>query len=328
MMPLGIPKVPYRMPGSQQADWVDIYNRMYRERIIFLGETIDDQIVNQIIAVMLFADSEAAQQVESAALLARQLAAPGRLGPPGLRLGPPCAPRWNASAVQTPVAAHGVASSLRRRRRCPASQLPAPSLTRNPSRRAGREEAAVPVHQLAGRLGDGRPRPLRHDGPRELRCHHGQCGRSGLKVPPWRFHSTLSRRPGAAFPGTRLRCGLGASHRAAQGPMRGCRPAVRPGRSAPKSPKPPNVVAFDTQVGMAASMGSFILGAGTRGKRIALPHSKTMIHQPMGGARGQAEDIRVQVRLGLGLGLGLGLELGLGSGLGLRLGFGEYLPAS
>lgn len=52
---------------------------------------------------------------------------------------------------------------------------------------------------------------------------------------------------------------------------------------------------FDTQVGMAASMGSFILGAGTRGKRIALPHSKTMIHQPMGGARGQAEDIRVQV---------------------------------
>lgn len=77
--------------------------------------------------------------------------------------------------------------------------------------------------------------------------------------------------------------------------MRGCRPAVRPGRSAPKSPKPPNVVAFDTQVGMAASMGSFILGAGTRGKRIALPHSKTMIHQPMGGARGQAEDIRVQV---------------------------------
>ena len=47
-------------------------------------------------------------------------------------------------------------------------------------------------------------------------------------------------------------------------------------------------------VGMAASMGSFILGAGQRGKRIALPHSKTMIHQPMGGARGQAEDIRIQ----------------------------------
>ena len=126
MMPLGIPKVPYRMPGSQQADWVDIYNRMYRERIIFLGETIDDQIVNQIIAVMLFADSEATQQVESVALLARQCAAPGRLGPPGHRPGPPCAPRWNASAVQTPVAAHGVASSLRRRRPCPASQLPTP----------------------------------------------------------------------------------------------------------------------------------------------------------------------------------------------------------
>ena len=58
MMPLGVPKVAYRLPGSQQGDWVDIYNRMYRERIIFLGEAIDDQLVNQIIAVMLFADSE------------------------------------------------------------------------------------------------------------------------------------------------------------------------------------------------------------------------------------------------------------------------------
>merc|ERR1719424_1050671 len=47
-------------------------------------------------------------------------------------------------------------------------------------------------------------------------------------------------------------------------------------------------------VGMAASMGSFILGAGTRGKRLALPHSRTMIHQPMGGARGQASDIKVE----------------------------------
>ena len=40
--------------------------------------------------------------------------------------------------------------------------------------------------------------------------------------------------------------------------------------------------------------GSFILGAGEKGKRIALPHSRVMIHQPMGGARGQAEDIRIE----------------------------------
>ena len=47
-------------------------------------------------------------------------------------------------------------------------------------------------------------------------------------------------------------------------------------------------------IGMAASMASFILGAGERGKRIALPHSRVMIHQPMGGSEGQAEDIRVE----------------------------------
>jgi ATP-dependent Clp endopeptidase proteolytic subunit ClpP len=40
------------------ADWIDIYNRLYRERIIFLGQQIDDELANQIIAVMLFSDSE------------------------------------------------------------------------------------------------------------------------------------------------------------------------------------------------------------------------------------------------------------------------------
>jgi len=47
-------------------------------------------------------------------------------------------------------------------------------------------------------------------------------------------------------------------------------------------------------VGMAASMASFILGAGSRGKRLALPKSRVMIHQPMGGSEGQAEDVRVE----------------------------------
>jgi len=143
MMPLGIPKVPYRMPGSQQADWVDIYNRMYRERIIFLGETIDDQIVNQIIAVMLFADSEDEKK------------------PQYLYINSP----------------------------------------------GGSVTAGLALYDTMGHVSSD---------------------------------------------------------------------------------------VITVNVGMAASMGSFILGAGTRGKRIALPHSKTMIHQPMGGARGQAEDIRVQ----------------------------------
>jgi len=47
-------------------------------------------------------------------------------------------------------------------------------------------------------------------------------------------------------------------------------------------------------VGLAASMGSVILAGGTKGKRFSLPHSKIMIHQPLGGAEGQASDIVIQ----------------------------------
>jgi len=47
-------------------------------------------------------------------------------------------------------------------------------------------------------------------------------------------------------------------------------------------------------LGEACSMGSFLLNAGTKGKRIALPHSRIMIHQPSGGARGQATDIMIE----------------------------------
>ncbi len=47
-------------------------------------------------------------------------------------------------------------------------------------------------------------------------------------------------------------------------------------------------------IGLAASMGAFLLAAGAKGKRRALPHSEIMIHQPSGGARGQASDIAIQ----------------------------------
>ena len=50
-------------------------------------------------------------------------------------------------------------------------------------------------------------------------------------------------------------------------------------------------------IGMAASMGAFLLSAGTKGKRIALPNSEIMIHQPLGGAKGQATDIKIQAEL-------------------------------
>ncbi len=49
-------------------------------------------------------------------------------------------------------------------------------------------------------------------------------------------------------------------------------------------------------IGQAASMGALLLGAGEKGRRYALPHSRIMIHQPLGGARGQATDIEIQAR--------------------------------
>lgn len=49
-------------------------------------------------------------------------------------------------------------------------------------------------------------------------------------------------------------------------------------------------------IGLAASMGAFLLSSGTKGKRYALPNSEIMIHQPLGGAQGQASDIEIQAR--------------------------------
>lgn len=49
-------------------------------------------------------------------------------------------------------------------------------------------------------------------------------------------------------------------------------------------------------IGQAASMGSFLLSCGTEGKRYVAPHARVMIHQPLGGARGQATDIQIQAK--------------------------------
>ena len=49
-------------------------------------------------------------------------------------------------------------------------------------------------------------------------------------------------------------------------------------------------------VGIAASMGAFLLSSGAKGKRYALPNSEVMIHQPLGGAQGQASDIEIQAK--------------------------------
>lgn len=49
-------------------------------------------------------------------------------------------------------------------------------------------------------------------------------------------------------------------------------------------------------IGQAASMGAFLLSSGAKGKRFSLPHSRIMIHQPLGGAQGQATDIQIQAK--------------------------------
>jgi ATP-dependent Clp protease, protease subunit len=57
-MPIGIPSVPYRLPGSSYEQWISIYSRLFRERIIFLAEEVDDEIANAIVAYMLYLDSD------------------------------------------------------------------------------------------------------------------------------------------------------------------------------------------------------------------------------------------------------------------------------
>lgn len=174
MMPIGVPKVAYRVPGSQQADWyvtrpyflvdfskryiivkvifshiltffsrVDIYNRLYRERIVFIGSEIDDELANQVIGVMLYLDSE---------------------------------------------------------------------------------DNSKPIYLY-------------------INCPGGSVI-SGLAIYDCMQHIQSE--------------------------------------------------VITINLGLAASMASFILAAGSKGKRLALPSSRIMIHQPMGGAQGQAEDIKVE----------------------------------
>lgn len=57
-MPIGVPSVPYRLPGSQYERWIDIYTRLSQERIIFLGQEVTDGLANRIVAYMLYLDSD------------------------------------------------------------------------------------------------------------------------------------------------------------------------------------------------------------------------------------------------------------------------------
>nr|YP_010419149.1 clp protease proteolytic subunit [Gyrotaenia microcarpa]USG52512.1 clp protease proteolytic subunit [Gyrotaenia microcarpa] len=57
-MPIGVPKVPFRNPGDEDASWVDVLNRLYRERFLFLGQEVDADISNQLIGLMVYLSIE------------------------------------------------------------------------------------------------------------------------------------------------------------------------------------------------------------------------------------------------------------------------------
>nr|UQV41919.1 clp protease proteolytic subunit [Fritillaria unibracteata var. longinectarea]UQV42000.1 clp protease proteolytic subunit [Fritillaria unibracteata var. longinectarea]UQV42082.1 clp protease proteolytic subunit [Fritillaria unibracteata var. maculata]UUG87251.1 clp protease proteolytic subunit [Fritillaria unibracteata] len=57
-MPVGVPKVPFRNPGEEDAVWVDVYNRLHRERLLFLGQEVDSEISNQLVGLMVYLSIE------------------------------------------------------------------------------------------------------------------------------------------------------------------------------------------------------------------------------------------------------------------------------
>nr|QXO02936.1 clpP-like protease [Cheirostylis thailandica] len=57
-MPVGIPKVPFRIPGEEDASWVDVYNRLHRERLLFLGQEVDSEISNYLVGIMVYLSIE------------------------------------------------------------------------------------------------------------------------------------------------------------------------------------------------------------------------------------------------------------------------------
>lgn len=61
-MPIGVPKVAYRLPGESAPQWVDLYNRLYRERVLFLGSGLDDELANQLNGIMLYLSAEDASK--------------------------------------------------------------------------------------------------------------------------------------------------------------------------------------------------------------------------------------------------------------------------
>nr|YP_010964715.1 ATP-dependent Clp protease proteolytic subunit [Hedysarum longigynophorum]WNM89370.1 ATP-dependent Clp protease proteolytic subunit [Hedysarum longigynophorum] len=57
-MPLGVPKVPFLLPGDEDASWIDLYNRLFQERLLFLGQEVKSEISNQLVGLMVYLSLE------------------------------------------------------------------------------------------------------------------------------------------------------------------------------------------------------------------------------------------------------------------------------
>nr|YP_009656615.1 clp protease proteolytic subunit [Medicago marina]QCO73506.1 clp protease proteolytic subunit [Medicago marina] len=57
-MPIGVPKVPFRLPEDDEASWVDLYNRLFQERLLFLGQEVNSEISNQLVGLMVYLSLE------------------------------------------------------------------------------------------------------------------------------------------------------------------------------------------------------------------------------------------------------------------------------
>nr|YP_010964563.1 ATP-dependent Clp protease proteolytic subunit [Hedysarum campylocarpon]WNM89218.1 ATP-dependent Clp protease proteolytic subunit [Hedysarum campylocarpon] len=57
-MPVGVPKVPYLLPGDEDASWIDLYNRLFQQRLLFLGQEVKSEISNQLVGLMVYLSLE------------------------------------------------------------------------------------------------------------------------------------------------------------------------------------------------------------------------------------------------------------------------------
>nr|YP_009656387.1 clp protease proteolytic subunit [Medicago cretacea]QCO73201.1 clp protease proteolytic subunit [Medicago cretacea] len=57
-MPIGVPKVPFQLPEDDEASWVDLYNRLFQERLLFLGQEVNSEISNQLVGLMVYLSLE------------------------------------------------------------------------------------------------------------------------------------------------------------------------------------------------------------------------------------------------------------------------------